>query len=346
MSIEEIGSTLANAKRPIDVFGKCSDIELKKKYRSLAKKCHPDVAPAHLKSLAEHVTALLNETYERALKEIEEGIYEIVDEKELLKRREVLFEIKAKSSSFRFYEEMAVGDVAVSYLGLDENDNEIVLKYPLEESDNELIESEYTLLTTLDHVSIPKAIKKVKVNGRSCLIMPRVKGITLKELLENYKEIDGSHVSWILERLLSVAGYLHFNKIVHGNIKPENLIIDIDNHNVTLIDYSLAISDANESDSKYRIVNDDFTPPYVSSSSKVIPHADIYAIGKVAIMLMGGDIKNNAMPVSVDSRLRAFIRKLVNTRTNDAWALWDELIKLRTEIYGNSRFQKLELKRK
>ena len=52
------------------------------------------------------------------------------------------------------------------------------------------------------------------------------------------------------------------------------------------------------------------------------------------------------MPVSVDAKVRDFIRKMVTTdlsvRPNDAWNLWSELVELRNEVFGTKRFKKLD----
>ena len=346
MSLKEISELLINARRPIDVFGNKDEETIKKTYRKYARITHPDLHPDSDKELASRVTALLNEFYEKAEKELKEGIYYITDLKSIYKMKESMFEIDIKKSKYKFYEAIAEGDVSVAYYGLDDKDNEVILKYAIDESDNELIDKEYELLNKLDHISIPKVTKKVKIDGHSSLIMPKVDGITLDYLINNYGAIEDKHVAWILERMLSSIGYLHYNKIVHGNIKPENLIINPETHNVVLLDYSMCIMDANKSDAKYKIINDHYSPTYIESGERVIPHVDIYGVGKIAIELLGGDLRSNGMPISSNIRLRSFIRKMVNTKINDAWGLWDELIKIRNEEYGTDRFQKLELKKK
>lgn len=346
MSIKEIGQILINANRPIDVFGNVSLDEIKKKYKNYARITHPDLASEEDKELASKVTALLNELYEKANKEIEEGTYYLRELKDIYKSKNPLFDIDIKKKKYSFYEPISEGDVSICYYGLTNEDEEIILKYILEENDNELIDKEYELLNKLDHISIPKVIKKIKIDGHSSLIMPYVKGLSLDKVVNNYYPIEDKHVAWILERMLSSVGYLHYNKIIHGNIKPENLIMDVDTHNVTLLDYSLAIENANETSAKYKIINDDYSPSYVSKNGKVMPHSDIYAVGKIALELMGGDIKSGGMPINSNERLRKFIRKMINDNVNDAWQLWNELIELRNEEYGTQRFQKLELKKK
>lgn len=345
MSIKEISDILLNANEPEDVFTGSTKEEIKKEYRRLAKICHPDIAPQNEKELAEKTTILLNEFYEKANKKLEEGIYGIKDPKELYKKKQPIFSFDHRGNHYDIYQAIKEEDVSTIYEGLS-NDELIRLKISNDEQDNQLLENEYKLLKEKKHLGLPSVISKLKINGRTTLIMKKEEGLTPSELIKEYGYIPQEHIVWILERLLSLVGYLHSYRIVHGNIKPENIIIDVENHNVKLMDYTLSIENANEQTSKYKIINEDYTPDYVSSTSKVIPNADIYAIGKLAIYLMGGDIKRNAMPVNVSIELRTFIRKLLNKNSNDAWQLWNELIDLRNKIYGTTRFQKLERKLK
>jgi serine/threonine protein kinase len=345
MSIKEIADILLNSMEPEDVFKGKTKEEIKKEYRNLAKICHPDLSKDEEKDLAEKTTILLNEFYELANKKLEEGIYNLKDIKEVYKRKKPLFDFEHRSREYKIYQNIKEEDVSTIYEGL--VDDEIIrLKISNDEEDNLLLDNEFKILSELNHLGLPNVISKLKINGRTALIMKKEEGLTIQELKKEYGIIPEEHIFWILERLLSIVGFLHSNKIVHGNIKPDNIIIDVDNHNVKLIDYTLCIKNANETTSKYKIINDDYTPNYVDSNSKVIPNVDIYAIGKLAINLMGGEIKRDAMPINVSIELRRFVRKLLNKNSNDAWLLWDELIELRNKLYGTTRFQKLERKLK
>lgn len=345
MSIEEIKKVLEMCTRPLDFFGDVSLDEISKKYKKYARHCHPDIAPPDKKELAEETIKMLNEIYDRAEKEYEKGIYNITDPKELYKHTPPIIEFKLKNKTYKFYKDLGYGDVCNTYEGL--CDNELVfLRIVLDENDNDLLKEEYKMLRELEHLSLPKVISYLSLNGRSAIIYKKMPGLTTEEIIKTYGRIPGEHVAWMIERMLSLIGYLHENKIIHGNIKPSNVIIDTDMHNVYLDDYSLSVKDANEDNKKYQIINENFTPSYVNSNALITPNVDIYGVGKIAILLLGGDIKSNGMPVDCDLRLRTFIRKLVdeNQRQCDAWALWDELIALRNEVYGTARFKKLERK--
>ena len=345
MSFKEIADLILKARRPIDIFGDVSLDEMKKNYKAIVKKCHPDIVRSEDRDMADRITVILNNYYEKALEEFEKGIYNIDDEKELLKASEVLFEFKLKGKEYKFYKYFESEDIDDVYEGI-MDDKLVMLKVPMDSNDNDLIAEEYSTLKDLEHLSLPTPITKVKINDKVGMIYEKPNGLSIKEIKEQYGNIPGTHVCWIMERLLSAVGYLHSNLIVHGNIKEENVLINPDNHNVILKDYSLCIRDANQPSSKYKIVNDGYTPAYVNGDARVMPNADIYAVGKIAINLLGGDIKRVALPMNCDPRVRTFIRKLLDPNSNDAWALWTELIQIRNEVYGTERFQKLERKRK
>ena len=343
MVIKEITNLLLNAKEPEEVFKGNTKDEVKKSYRSLAKICHPDKVNENEKELASKLTIILNNLYETAQEKLEKGIYNLKDIKEIYKKSEPLFTFDIKNKHYDIYSCIKEEDVSIIYEGL-QNDELITLKIVNDESDNFLIDEEYKLLQELNHLGLPHVITKIKINGKNSLILKKESGLSFEELLKEYKVIPEEHIFWILERMLSLIGYLHSNKIVHGNIKPENIIIDVENHNIKIMDYTLCIKNAHKHTSRYKIINDDYTPDYVSEKSVVIPHVDIYAVAKIAIILMGGDVKRNAMPVNVSKELRTFIRNMINSKENDAWKLWNELIELRNKQYGKTRFQKLERK--
>lgn len=342
MSIKEIADLLMNAKRPHEVFG-TNENEIKNIYRKYAKICHPDLAKDYEKELAQKTMTLLNEYYALAQKEIKQGIYNVIDEKELLKQMTPMFEFDIKNENYKFYKISRSTDVADIYEGLC-NDALVELIIASDIEDDDLIIEEENILKTLNHLSIPKLKRKAKINGQNALIIYKPKGYSIDDIKKYYGYINTEHICWILERLLSLVGYLHSNKIVHGNIKKENILIDPETHNVVITDYSLCIKDANKTESKYKIINDIYTPSYVNKDAKVIPNVDIYPLGIIAIDLLGGDTNRIAIPLRVDVKVRAFIRKLLDKNSNDAWALWNELIDIRNELYGNKRFTKLERK--
>lgn len=345
MTIKQIYEKLLRAKTPFDFFGKVSsEDELKSAYKSYAKLVHPDRATD--KYIANEAFSILNKLYNLGLEELKKGIYGIVNPVDLYKHMSPLFEINIKGVPYKFYENIFEGEVGYIFKGLAGNDI-VYLKVAISPDDNALIDTEFDVLSKFRHQSLPYVEEKIMVNDTNSIIMREVKGITMTEIFEQYKwGVPAEHVMWMLERLLSVVGYLHSNCVVHGNIKPENIIVTKENHNVSLVGFSLCIPNANTPDAHYTIVNDYYTAPEVNKTIRVEPSTDIYSLGKIAIKLLGGDITSNGMPIHIDARIRDFIRRMVNpnpsARPNDAWKLWSELAKLRTEVFGTQRFKKFD----
>ena len=347
MAVKDIYEKLLKAKRPFEFFGAAASAdELKKEYRQYARQVHPDKATGSDKYIAGEAFSILNKLYDLGLSELEDGIYGIVDPVQIYRHMTPLFEITVKGELYQFYENVFEGEVAYIFKGISSNDV-VFMKAAIDPEDNDLIATEYKVLSTLRHQSFPYVEQRIMVNDTCAILMREVKGVTMPELLEQYKKgVPAEHVMWMLERLLSAVGYLHSNRVVHGNIKPENIMISKDNHNVSLLGFSFCIPNANTPEAHYKIVNDYYTAPEVNKTARVLPSSDIYSIGKLAVKLLGGDVSNNGMPVSADPRVRAFIRKMVSVsptdRPDDAWKLWSELIKLRNEVFGTRRFIKLD----
>lgn len=346
MSVEEVYEKLLKAKRPIDFFEEVlNENELRKKFKNYSKEVHPDIVPNSKKYIATEAFKMLNDLHKLAQEELKKEIYYIVDSFELYKHAVPIFEMDIGGQEYKFYEHAFEGDVANIFKGI--NDNSIVyLKITKDSQDNELIENEFEVLDKLKHQSMPFIDKKVMINDNLGIIMREVEGVPMNEFIKEYpRGIPAEHVMWMLERLFSVIGYLHSNYVVHGNIKPEHIIINKKNHNVSLVGFSFCIPEANVSNARYKIINQDFTAPEVNKNTKVFPATDIYSIGKIAIELIGGDIKSHGMPITVHPEIRTFIRKISNEkysqRPNDAWKLWDEVREIRNRVFGTERFLSL-----
>jgi len=346
VELREVYDNLVKARRPADFFGVVSKYNQKILFNAYAKMVHPDTVHGSQKYIAEQAMMLLNNLNALAQEEYEKDIYGVTDVLDLYSKSTPLFEFKLDGKSQKFYEHVFKGDVGNLYKGTN-REYIIYLKVAADPADNDLIDAEFRTLDAVKHHALPIVEHQLMINNCAAFIMREVEGTPLLKLMEEYPNgVDPEHVMWMLERLFNVVGYLHSNRIVHGNLKPEHIIINKRIHNVSILGFSLCITDADKPTARYKIVNDIYSPPEVSKTARVMPCADIYAIGKLAILLLGGDVKTNGMPANVDEHIRAFVRKLIThdyaDRPNDAWVLWDEVIALRTKLYKDERFKTLK----
>lgn len=344
MTRQELYNYFVRAKRPIDCFGSVkSQKELKSIYLDYVKQIHPDTAVGRDQYISTQGFLLLQELYNKGLEELEKGIYCIKNIVDLYTKQDALFEINVHNKQYKFYELIFNGELADIYRGTCDKDL-VVLKLAVDENDNELLKQEYDTLLNYSHPSIPIVRDYIKINGCSAVVMDNIDGENLVEIMKRHpKGLDIKIVAWMMERLLSVVGYLHSNYIVHGNIIPENIIVNGVTHNVSLTGFSFHVNKANEDDKHYQIRNDDFSAPEVNKTSKVNPSSDIYSLGKLFIYMLGGNISNNGLPIYIDNEVRKFIRSLVKesplNRSDDAWKLWDEWRELRVNKVAKPHYE-------
>ncbi|MBP7281763.1 MAG: protein kinase [Leptospiraceae bacterium] len=357
--IKQFHSRVSQILSPEELFGELNHPSkeenlhsLNEVYKDLIKKFHPDKFASedeYTRYLAGQVSGILNELNARAKKKIEKDLYgkDISPSSE-----EVSFEIKTKSNTYKIFEHFMEADYANLYVGEFIKPvgglEKVCIKIIKDSADNDLLRNEIKILKSIQHKSIPVFFDEFRTtSGELGLVERFIEGFDFISILEKYpKGLAVEHVCWILERLLSVLGYLHYNKIIHGNIEPGNIIVRPSDHNVFLIDYLFAIPNANTTTETYGCYNEIYSAPEVTLKKKPIPPSDIYSLGKSILFLLGGNVEKNKFPKKLDARLAEFFSEFLESspikRPKDAWVLWHRLSNLREEVFG-ARHQFLEL---
>jgi serine/threonine protein kinase len=79
----------------------------------------------------------------------------------------------------------------------------------------------------LRHYSIPAARDLIQLDDSTmALVMSYIPGPTLAQVIEKSGRMDAEHVAWISQRILNALMYMHERGIVHGDLKPQNIIIE------------------------------------------------------------------------------------------------------------------------
>jgi len=203
--------------------------------------------------------------------------------------------------------------------------------------DEEILVEEAKAIWDLRHYAIPVIRDILKLeDGSLALIMSYIPGPTIEEVIEKNKRIDPEHVCWITERILNALMYLHYHGVVHGDVKPQNVIVQPESHQVTLVDYGLSLirPTKNSSSKGYTPY---FAPPEQINGTALLPESDFYALGMTMIYMLGGDVSKKHVPSHVPDALCDFIRRLI-VRDVLARPRWDKesLIDVLQSVRENS----------
>lgn len=329
------------AKCPTDIFGSpLTSDNVTTYYKSIVKITHPDHYNGNRKLVyvAEEATKILNSYYKEA-KDTIEGKTPPSN----TSFKNVVYDTYFKTGDCEYWlsNKFIDDNFCRVYMGERKSptgNEDICLKISKDPEDNYLLINESEILKKISHKSMPILVDTFVTNdGNEANVIRKVnESYDLIKIKEMYPDgVSQEHVVWMMDRLLSVMGYLHINNVIHGGIEPGNILITPYNHNATLIDYIFAIDEANKPGMKYSGVNE-FSAPEISKGSKPHPATDMYSLGKVMEYIItdnNGEFKND-----VDSRLKNFIsgftQKNPSERASDAWEYWYKLRSLREEIFG------------
>ena len=145
-----------------------------------------------------------------------------------------------------------------------------------------LLEREFEIMHRLDSIYVVQTISMVNDPqlGRA-ILMEYIHGRPLdKFIAENPTSTERRRVA---DELMEALIFLHERQIVHGDLKPSNILITDSGNHVQLIDFGFA-------DNEAYIAKNIGTSPSISlpehlSTDALTPQRDIYALGKILSLL-------------------------------------------------------------
>lgn len=165
---------------------------------------------------------------------------------------------------YRIIEQIYNGSRTQVYRGLSESNQKVIIKLLLSEypTFRELVQfrNQYTITKNLDLTGIVKPIALLNYQNAFALVMEDVGGVSLAEYTVNaeaqnfgdrpssHSEVSSPQTSPLpLEEFLLIAIQivqtlegLYHNRIIHKDIKPQNIIINPKTKEVKLIDFSIS----------------------------------------------------------------------------------------------------------
>lgn len=212
----------------------------------------------------------------------------------------------------------------------------------LTDEDAELLGQEAELLAAFTHQSLP-AFRDFHAgpDGSYLLAMQFIEGKTLDHSVKKHKAINPEDITWVTQRTLQALYCLHSNGVIHGDVKPNNIIVQPEKHNAYLVDFGLS-SIRPKATSKAIGYTSVFASPEVVDGKPPLPESDLYSLGLTMTYALGGDPITKYIPDHVPAALREYYRQLMEFRPLDrpTWEKGDLIAKLsdiRQEVFGRRR---------
>lgn len=191
---------------------------------------------------------------------------------------------------YEIVDTIAAGDFATVYRARDrELGREVAIKQIHQQflSDPRQLERywrEAQLLASLQHPNILTIYDLVRPRG--WIVVELMRG-SLQRSIER-GPIDLDFLRMVLTNCLSALQFLHSNGIIHGDIKPSNMLVDAQGR-IKLGDFGLARRASNEQGSLLKGATKYMAPELVSNQfGPVGPASDLYSLGFSAYELMCG----------------------------------------------------------
>jgi len=206
--------------------------------------------------------------------------------------------IDSLEGDFELVKELGQGATAVVYLLRDHGlDRDVALKVIRGGmgSDDEAVarlQREAHLVAQLQHPNIVKLFGTHRLpDGSFALLMEHVPGRNLKEIIRKEGALPIPRVLEVLKDVTSALAYAHRRRIVHRDVKPENIYIDEEVGTARLADFGVARPW--DQDSRLTIPGASLgTPAYMSpeqiDGQEVDGRSDVYSLGLVGYEMILG----------------------------------------------------------
>ena len=146
-----------------------------------------------------------------------------------------------KVNHFILFKELGRGAFGEVYLSTDNNLDEltavkVINRKKLSPMQKNKLLIQLEVLSKLNHKNITKILDKQKTSNNFYIEMEYSNGPNLYEYVKHYKKkygkcLNEETVQKLVKQIASGLEYLHKNKIIHRDIKLENLIINFDDIN-------------------------------------------------------------------------------------------------------------------
>src|SRR3954447_1315379 len=174
---------------------------------------------------------------------------------------------------------------------------------------------EARLAAKLDHPNIVQVFDVGEDDGRPFIVMEQVEGGTLGDRLEGRRRsMARAEALRLLCQLCEGLGHAHAKKLVHRDIKPQNLLLRSSDGCLKITDFGIArvAEETTRLTQAGKVIGTErYMAPEQLSDGKITPAVDVYACGVVA---------DELLPQSRPPELREIVERCLREDPSDRFS--------------------------
>jgi serine/threonine-protein kinase len=152
----------------------------------------------------------------------------------------------------------------------------------------------------LSHPNIVPIYSVDEKDGLVFFVMAYIDGDNLAKMIHDHGALDPVEVRRILRDVADALAYAHAHKVVHRDIKPDNILLDAQSGRPMVTDFGIARAISEGAEARLTatgiaIGTPAFMSPEQSAGDRDIDgRSDLYSLGVVAYQMLCGDLPFNA----------------------------------------------------
>jgi serine/threonine protein kinase len=151
---------------------------------------------------------------------------------------------------------------------------------------------EIQIVQRLEHPRIGRLIDFGQSDWLLYYAMPFIEGLSLKQALDKYRRLIPADTVRIARELLGALAHAHSRRIVHRDVKPDNILIGPEG--TVLVDFGIAraiqLSGTDQLTQSGMAVGTSryMSPEQITASGELDPRADLYSLSCVLFECLAG----------------------------------------------------------
>ncbi len=222
---------------------------------------------------------------------------------------------KTLNGRYEVREIIGIGGMAIVYKAFDINENKFVAikvlkeEFLANEEFRRRFKNESNAIAILSHPNIVKVFDFYFSDRLQYIVMEFIKGITLKEYIEQQKIVNWKEAVHFITQILRALQHAHDKGVVHRDIKPQNIML-LQNGNIKVTDFGIARFSRGETRTLAEtgaIGSVHYISPEQARGDITDNKTDIYSVGVVLYELITGQL-----PFQSDSAVSVALMQVQN----------------------------------